>query len=158
MDGYSTHLPILCNAIQWCLRNIENPRILEIGVGWYSTPVIQMMGGFSFPGDTPEEWKDDLSELNKIYQFSSEDVLEKEWDLVFIDSWPEASRIHYAWLLRNKSKIIILHDSDEEWQSAYNYACLEKNLQPSYVSTNYTKFKPNTLVLSQESLGAPEFL
>lgn len=153
--GYGSHVPYLANYVAYFKKYNPNMSLLEIGVGWWSTPIIQLAGGYSFIGETPPTWKDSLKGWSVLYSdISEESMLKRQWDLVFVDSWPEASRARYVERLYPNVKTFILHDSDPEWEPAYNY---REFLQAKFpFQLNCDKLKPNTMILSHRPI--PSFL
>lgn len=154
--GYGSHVPILANFITYFKKYNSRMSILEIGVGWWSTPIIQLAGGVSFIGETTPLWTEGLALWKELYDdiISETSMLKITWDLVFVDSWPEASRVEYVMKLYPKVKTFILHDSDPEWEHAYKYRELLVDKFPYRL--NFDAVKPNTMVLSHRPI--PKFL
>lgn len=147
--GYGSHIPILSKYLSYLHQTIEKPRILELGIGWYSTPVIQMMGGVTYPGSTPFEWRSELLRITYAYSITNQTCLSKEWDFIFVDSWPEDSRVKFVLQLLDKCPTFMLHDSNDDWEPSMQYSVVKGHFK--YVK-NYELFYPNTMILSQNPI------
>jgi protein-L-isoaspartate O-methyltransferase len=138
-DPYSTHLWPLAF---WLDR--VNPRPLEIGTGYYSTPLIQAQGGLSVEED--QNW---LSHMRKFYpQIISpmgRVLSEEKFGVVLIDSCIEGERVKWLERLRPNGKVFILHDSNPDWDSVYGYSKIRGTFK---YARDYADFYPHTLVLS----------
>lgn len=141
MDSYATYLPILLE----CLKHIpKNP--IEIGVGWYSTPIIQAFNGTSVELESPEDWQGLVSKVYPVIDY----LPSGEFGVCLIDSWPENSRVPIALQMVKNSQLLILHDSDPEWASEYQYDKLFDSFKYLYP---FESFKPNTLVLTNNEFS-----
>lgn len=125
----ATHLP----ALHHVLRHAGSIRsILEVGAGFYSTPLLSChaaaVGGEhvvleSKPAWAKQvlEWYDVEAEPFTIGELP-EWVLQRPWDLAFIDNAVADSRPAHALALIDCAKIVMLHDSNPDWDAEYRYS------------------------------------
>lgn len=161
IDGYATHLPVLCHV----LRAIEPFNVLEVGCGWYSTPLLRIYtegrGGEHYILETNEIFAQEVaSHYECMVQVFDGHSLPTEacchWGLAFIDSAPESGRGRLALELKEWASVIVLHDSNPDWEPAYGYS----GIIPQWKHhKQFTQLYPHTLVLTDsdevwQDLGA----
>jgi hypothetical protein len=159
-DAWSSHFYVLA-AISSYAQSINSGcfRILELGSGYYSTPMFHMM---MTPMQSKElvtcesdgkwlkrfiDFENSWHKLVRIEDWSKCSYLDQEWDVVFVDHAPSKRR--HIDLLRiyesNKARFIVCHDTEKEWEKRYKW-------NPVFKKFKYKKkFKfltPNTTVLS----------
>lgn len=147
---WGTHIPILIE-----IMNHSKSDVLELGTGWYSTPILHWMCGdknrklvsyennieyFNIFKDAKTEWHTIIftDSWNKI-------KIDIPWDVVFIDFRPKGERWKIAKALSKNAKFIILHDSQPEFDKYYHYTTIYPLFKYKF---DYTKFTPYTTVLS----------
>lgn len=143
MDPYSSHLPVLC-----CLLKTLKGVPLEVGIGYYSTPIIQSHHGLSLEPERPKDdphndWVERLSKTNdySVTRTIPEDP--KQFSFIFIDSYPATSRIHFFYTLRSRSNVFVMHDSNDDGEWEYQYG----KIRPYFDTTfDYNPVYPATLI------------
>lgn len=107
--------------------------------------------GFSV--ESNPRWRDELIKLGYRVQdtFPPDPLMEpaRSWNLIFVDSAPEGSRVEYIKRYQESGEIFILHDSNPDWEGAYGYGKVT-DLFPYWVE--YTGLYPHTRVLSIKPL------
>lgn len=149
--GWGSHIPIL-------IKVMENTTgdVLEVGMGNYSTPLLHWMCSdkkrnlHSYDNNKGyfDLFQNGLNEYHKIYLVDNFDGVgtNNVWSVAFIDSNPMDGRTPIALALANIAQIIIVHDSEHREERFYHY---RKLLFPIFkYRYDYTKFRPNTSVLS----------
>ena len=148
IDGYSSHQPVLIKL----LEQIQNPKVIELGVGFGSTPLIVKSSSYSEHYDTEQSWLDKFIELqstdhifHKINNYSKyewqEDIFSKEWDIAFVDNAPGESRQSNLIKLMNNSKYIICHDTEEVYkEAASDYKWDFSQFKHHFVFTEYNTY------------------
>lgn len=155
-DQYASHLPVLSRIISAASR-IES--ILEVGAGFYSTP---MLNAFAVGAgcdhvvlESDKTWRDNITQWFdiKVQMFDlselPQDILDQRWSLVFIDCQDERSRSRHALALKNMADMIVLHDSNPDWDHAYKYS----EIIPLWkYSHQFTATYPHSLLLTNDQL------
>lgn len=162
MSPPATHMPMLLA----CLSNTEGP-VLELGVGVWSTAVTSAFaigGRFVRSVEQHKPWWDLIHELDKpggapwrkehgghheilnVQSYDEVVIDDHVWDVVFLDQHPPERRGVDAARLRNKCRLMILHDS---WQHAYKTDDVFKTFK--YCLTDF-RFPPSTTVGSDQPL------
>lgn len=136
MDPYSSHLPLLVAAV-----TAMSGRVVELGAGWYSTPVLKAICGAQWRAlltiESDREWLrtlyDERSELheglivanwqNDLHRYGSD----LRCDVAFIDLAPAAHRASAIAVMRLWAKVIVVHDTETEQQ--HNYPGVEEQLK-----------------------------
>ncbi len=128
MNPHGTHIPVLLA----CLHRSTGP-ILELGGGWYSTPLINAFshGRLARTIESNPEWFTKISSIGpchpdtmKSHQFvlapdyDLAPLEDQQWAVAFIDHAPAERRIKDIERLRSHSTLIIAHDTEDD---AYNY-------------------------------------
>lgn len=158
LDGFASHQPILVEL----LKRIEKPKVIELGIGYGSTPIITELSHYSEHYETDNDWLDkfisyqnenhkffkvsnvgklDGLEMYNIFEWKDNYIFEKEWDIAFIDNAPGESRQTNLLKLANKCKFIICHDTEELYKlSAGNYQWDFSNFKYQYVFDKYNVY------------------
>lgn len=118
-DPWSTHLPALATAV-----HRFGGRVLEIGCGWYSTPLLHAMSTRVRTIETHPEWAAKFKPLSpeRIHvvpdlMASVKILAQAEWDVVFVDCEGNHFRIWITDLFLGKPCCIVAHDTQEPyWQ------------------------------------------
>lgn len=115
-DPWSTHLPALALAV---LR--YGPRVLEIGCGWYSTPMLYTMSNRVETIETDYAWACKFLRLTNGHLHVVPDIEEGAtmfsafpWDVVFVDCDPVYQRAPCVRLFLEKPCCIVAHDTEAE--------------------------------------------
>lgn len=155
---WGSHIPILIKVFEHTKGDI-----LELGMGVYSTPLLFWLcvdsGRKLVSYDNNEKYFDmvgrnnnPLHESHLITDWNTIDI-EKNWDIVFIDTEPMDMRAKLTKRVAKLATFIILHDTQPKEEIYYHYEDIYPMFRNRY---DYIKFKPYTTVLSNfESL---EFL
>ena len=128
----STHLHLAYGshsiALLPCLHWTQGP-VLEVGAGCYSTSLLSLYSQSRYCRTMESDWhwlekvkaffpaSCDLSE-NRGHEFQyvenyRDAVMEdRSWDIVFIDQGDHASRVETALRMKEKSRLVILHDTE----------------------------------------------
>lgn len=122
-------------------------RVLEIGCGWYSTPLLRAMSSQVTTIETDGEW---ASKFQKLTQGSmhvvpdiragAEVFSSFQWDVVFVDCDPVDQRVSCVELFLNRRCCVVAHDTE-----ATNYSALIPKIK--YVR-HYDFIMPRTSHLS----------
>lgn len=145
-----SHIPILHKLF----GQIDKP-ILELGMGWNSTPLLHWMAKyrdvnlFSFESDPDwikhfEEYKENFHSIKLVDNFDFE--LQASLGLVFIDHRPAYKRKYSALKYKDSADYIVLHDSEQG--KPYSYDKIIDQFKYKYEFRGVGK--PYTLVLSNK--------
>lgn len=126
MDLVATHLRSLVTA---ALRT--RGTILELGVGWYSTPVLNAIAEATrrriVTLDNNEDWLKQFYPLRSEYHkielvgFWGDAPLEREsYGLVFVDNGQPAEREYLSYRLLDRTDVFVFHDTEEGPAYGYN--------------------------------------
>lgn len=114
MDPWSTHLPALALAVKR-----YGDRVLEIGCGWYSTPLLYTMSDSVHTLETDSQWAAHFRRLTNGHiqvvpdiRGGAEMMAIFEWDVVFVDCDPVDQRVACVELFLNRHCCIVCHDSE----------------------------------------------
>lgn len=146
-----SHLPVLIKALQH-----TRGAVLEMGIGYSSTPLLHWMCTANKQNlmslETDLDWLSQFKEYENDYHILAHvkdwqivGFNMNEWGLVLIDHRPAKERANSAIRLKDKAKIILLHDSEPEIDRFYRYGRAYKHFKFVY---QYTKVKPHTAILS----------
>jgi hypothetical protein len=142
---YGTHLPVLIKAV----LATKGP-VLELGCGLASTPMLfwicQEQGRKFVSYENDSAWIRRVGyPVNLSDDWNQIDIDNTHWSVAFLDHRPGERRIIDAIRLEDKADLIILHDSEPELDKYYQY----QKIYPMFkYRLDYTKFLPNTVVLS----------
>ena len=147
---YGSHLPVLMKIVQ-----ITNGPILELGIGLYSTPFLhysclsnqRKLVSFETDHGWARYFRDCKSDFHEVHTIDDWDTLDTSgsWDIVFIDHAPDSHRHIEAKRLAKSARYIILHDSDPENDTLYQYSTIYPLFKYRF---DYTACKPYTTVVS----------
>ena len=142
---YGTHIPVLIKIME-----ITKGPVLELGCGFNSTPLLfwlckdQDRKFVSYDND--QRW---IEKVGYSVEYASDwdktDIDNTHWSVAFMDHRPGERRSIDAVRLKDKADFIILHDSVSELGKFYEFEKIYPLFKYRY---NYTKFLPNTTVLS----------
>lgn len=152
IDRYASHLPPLL----YVLKRVQPECILEVGCGAYSTAMLSAYAAGSccehhiLEGDATY-----LAKVQDLYNCEIDlfdphhlpDNVFRHWDLAFIDNLPEKTRAEIAVALKEYANVIVLHDSNPNWEPAYRYS---KIIPMWNHSLQFTELYPHTLVLTDD--------
>lgn len=119
MDPHSSHLYSLALAI----RTFGN-RVLEIGVGWYSTNLIHGICPDALSIEEDIKWCEQFQSIFKdkiIHRPNVSDGLQelitggRLFDVVFVDSYHDEDRIKCVKLLWDINCCIVAHDTERDY-------------------------------------------
>lgn len=168
LTDYGSHFPILAGLVAYSVRT---PRVLELGCGSYSTPLLHMlaksMGGHVVSADSDAAWlseyddlREEWHELHHVPDWSSWDRIDEDgWDVAFVDHAPGERRPADILRLKNRARFIVVHDTEDEpgprhspcWRKAAksgaNYGYSDAFDQFKHV-WHWGRFRPDTTVLS----------
>lgn len=142
---YGTHVPVLIK-----LMEITRGPVLELGSGLNSTPFLYWLS--MDQGRKFVSYDNDMAWIEKVgYPIEFVDDWEKtkiddiHWSIAFIDHRPGERRAIDIKRLKDNADLIILHDSEPELDKLYGYEKIYPLFKYRY---DYTKFRPNTTILS----------
>lgn len=114
-DIWSSHVPALALAVQ-----SYGCRVLEIGAGWYSTPLLHLLSPHVLTLETDPTWAKRFAAVAHDQILLVPDLisavreqLSRTWDVVFLDSEHGADRVACADLFLDQPCCIVGHDT--EW-------------------------------------------
>ncbi|MGH2933081.1 MAG: hypothetical protein ACRDL2_01000 [Gaiellaceae bacterium] len=122
---WESHKPVLVGLLQ----QLRDPRVLELGMGYASTPVVLALSRSSVSIETDEPW------FARFSRFASErhefvlltdytqwewcaPYLDEQWDVVFLDNAPYSTRQSNLVKLADKARFIVCHDTEECFKPA----------------------------------------
>lgn len=101
-------------------------RVLEIGCGWYSTPLLRALSSQVTTIETDSEWASKFEKIvnGKLHVVpeilaGAQAFADCPWDVVFVDCDPVAQRAACVELFLNRPCCVVAHDTE-----APNYAHL----------------------------------
>ena len=122
---WESHQPVLVTL----LRAIEAPRVLELGVGYSSTPVVLALSGTSVSLETDPEWVARFSRFatpkHEIARWDDYEehawtcrFFDERWDVAFVDNSPASTRQGNVEQLRESARFVVCHDTEECFKPA----------------------------------------
>ena len=151
---YATHFPVL----RFLMETIRPLRIVEFGMGDFSTPLFLSSGAELISIETSKDWLARMTHTTSRHTVihwpsdSVEDYLLDHclpgFDLAFVDG-PVDSRVPCVERLFLRSRIIIIHDS---LTRCYGWRRLA--VPPSYRRIDYTQLDPATSVFAVRDADA----
>lgn len=117
--NWGSHEPVLKKVLEL----FPSSKFLELGSGYVSTPLIIDKTIFSIHLETNKDWYNEIKKFEKenhrieffdkysLYEWDC-DFFKEDWDIVFIDNAPGESRQSNLLKLKDKTKIIICHDTE----------------------------------------------
>lgn len=147
---HATHIPLLIKTFE-----ISRGDVLELGTGYYSTPLLlwlcQMERRNLYSYESDDFWYQKLSNKNekyhKLYKVDNFDKIdiERHWGMVFIDHAPAGRRRVDIARLANWAEYIVVHDTNESEDRYYRYSKIWSLFKYRY---DYTRLSPFTSVVS----------
>lgn len=147
-DG--SHFPILIPIVQ-----MTDGPILELGTGFYSTPLLHWMCAptkrriVSYESATPyfevaKNYLTDWHEVNFVENWANIDI-SQHWSIAFVDHGPGPQRkVEFA-RLANNADYVVVHDTEPRSDRYYHFS----EVAPLYkYRFDYDKVYPNTSVFS----------
>ena len=145
----ASHQPVLITL----LKKLDMPRVLELGCGYGSSPLIVDLSSYSEHYETNSEW------LEKVKEFESEnhtfhlvkdheklhwndpEIFSKTWDVAFVDGASGESRQSNLMKLKDKCRFIVCHDTEEVYtKSESDYKWDFSSFKYHFVFNNYKVF------------------
>ena len=123
--AWSSHLPILIK-----LLSITDGDVLEMGIGFYSTPFLhwacfekRKLVSYENNPKYMGYFKSFISDQHNIVFVEDWDNadIERPWDIVFIDHAPSLRRKEEVRRLANWAKYIVVHDTQPNAENKYRY-------------------------------------
>ncbi len=158
-DLHGSHIPVLVK-----LMSLVDKPVLELGMGWNSTPLLHWMCKekgldlYSFESDY--DWSDNFEDYEdqshhfRVWDFGDwrEEWFDKDDDfplgLVFVDHRPARKRRSSALFFADKADFIVLHDSELADHPAYKYTPIYDRFKYKYEYKSVGK--PYTMILSNK--------
>lgn len=116
-DPWSTHVPALAAAV-----HRFGDHVLEIGAGWYSTPLLHAMSRNVRTVETSQEWVDKFKPIapDQIHvvpdlMAAAKLLAEMKWDVVFVDCEGNHFRLWITDLFLEKECCVVAHDTQEDY-------------------------------------------
>ena len=145
-----SHLPILIKLVL-----MTDGPILELGTGFYSTPVLHWLCAEKNRKLVSYDSSDKYIEIAKNYITDWHEVrfvtdwskinISRHWGLVFVDHYPAQQRRLEIERVANNADYVIAHDSELEHDKDYQYSKVAPLFKHRY---DYNKFYPPTVVFS----------
>lgn len=118
-DPWSTHLPALATAV----HKFGN-RVLELGCGWYSTPLLYAMSPYVLTLEHDADWASKFDSLTKDHLLIVPNLVKEVesivaskmqmFDVVFVDCEGNDLRRRCVELFLNTRCCIVAHDTQED--------------------------------------------
>lgn len=151
---YGSHMPILAR-----IMDLTDGPVLELGMGIYSTPLLDLMCAqskrplYSYDNDAVwfkenEKWRSDYHFVSFIEDWDDFYTIQHDyfhWSVALIDHKPAKRRKVDIKNLANKVNFVIVHDTEPESDKFFKYSWVYKYYKYRY---DYTKCRPYTTVLS----------
>ena len=147
--AYGSHVLALLPCLHW-----TQGAVLELGAGYYSTSLLSLYSQSRYcrTMESDRHWLEkvktffpascELSE-NRGHEFQyvenyRDAVMEdRNWDIVFIDQGDHASRVETASRMKDKSRLVILHDTEHaDLDAALNGYRYRHDLRSIYPHTS----------------------
>ncbi len=155
IEPYASHLPVLAT----CLCHTSGP-IIELGCGFYSTPLLSLAAMYGRQVDTYEtnsQWLDQIADLlparprsHRLIAIDSYDgiPLPNKWELALIDHEPGNRRAADIERLSGCCDIFVAHDTELRVRQLYNYEPVFRRFKHRFDTT----INPRTTVVSTSPL------
>lgn len=156
LDPYSSHIPLLVGAVA-----ATRGKVVELGAGFYSTPVLQALctaqGRELTTIETDREWLNKfafekpctgllIDNWEELHRFGS--LL--ECDVAFIDVAPAEARAELIHTMKRWARVIVVHDVEVEQQ--HNYPGVEDALRSYKYRIEDRRRGPWTAAVSNEDI------
>ena len=123
IDQFATHVPYLAAAAALVSVREDEPRIIELGAGEYSTPMLHAIvaacGGGLLTLDNSDKWLADYADLAKhfhelrvVSDWAGVSEIDEPWDLAFVDHAPAERRWRDVVRLAKSAAIVVVHDTE----------------------------------------------
>jgi len=151
--AWASHLPILIKVL-----NMTDGPVLELGTGFFSTPVMHWLCLdknrvlISYENDEryfsrSKSFMKGLHEIKKIDRWEDADIENTHWSVVLVDHQPDLRRKDDIKRIANNADYIIVHDTQAKHNKLYGY--IEETFPLFKYRYDYTKGNgPQTSVLS----------
>ncbi len=120
LNRWESHQPVMIEV----LERMHRPRVVELGAGYASTPIVLALSGFSLSLETDAEW------LGRFTRFATHEhrfehwqaytetewncpYFDEQWDVAFVDNAPFGSRQSNLLKLAKTARYIVCHDTEE---------------------------------------------
>lgn len=144
-------MPILAR-----IMDLTDGPVLEMGMGIYSTPLLDIMCAeskrmlVSYDNDPEwfgenEKWTSDYHQVLFTDNWERADIDRVHWSVVLIDHKPAPRRIKDIKRLAYNANFIVVHDTEPESDKFFKYRWIYRFFKYRY---DYTKARPHTSVLS----------
>ena len=162
-DG--SHLPILTRLV---LATMNEGPILELGTGFFSTPVLHWLCAptkrrlVSYESQqkyfaVASNYLADFHEVHLVEDWAAIDIESSHWDIVLVDHGPGPQRkVEFA-RVANNADYVVVHDTEQRNDQYYHFS----EVTPFYrYRCDYTDLYPNTSVFSnlKDLSNLPELL
>lgn len=144
-DPWATHFYALALAIQ-----TYGKRVLEVGAGWYSTPLIHSLSDQALSIENDPDYIRPFETLCPGRMILTGNVAaevlrqaDHDWDVVFVDCEKASDRLLTAQLFLNRKTCIVAHDTEMDyWQKLIACAAYKRHFR---LMTPHTSFISNVL-------------
>lgn len=146
-----SHIPLLTKIVE-----ISRKPVLELGVGWSSTPLLHWIckaqGVNLISVESDREWLEKFrsfeSDHHKLihHDFNTPLDFGSGFGVVFVDHRPARKRRSSAQFYADKADFILLHDSELADHPSYKYTPIYGNFKYRYEYKSVGK--PYTMILS----------
>jgi hypothetical protein len=111
------------------LRRQFAPRVLELGIGYSSTPIVLALSRSSVSLETDADWHARFARFDepahRVLLWTEYDeaewrcaYLEEQWDVAFVDNSPHSTRQSNLEKLASNARFIVCHDTEECFKPA----------------------------------------
>lgn len=134
-DAYGSHAAVLAGMMAYIADT--DGGVLELGAGWYSTPLLHAICAaqrrplFTVESDTQwltkfHPYRTEMHELLGRDTVKVDETLDGRWDLILVDQAPNSDRL--LWLnsilaCDRQPRFVIVHDMSPKNQSARRRTC-----------------------------------
>lgn len=150
-SSYGSHLPVIVRVVE-----ATNGPILELGMGTYSTPILDLLCReskrllVSYDNDPDwfeknKAWECDFHKVYFVDNYDKADIDNVHWGVAIIDHKPAERRIIDIERLAQKVNFLIVHDTEETWEKDFHYRSVFPLFKYRY---DYTICRPATTILS----------
>lgn len=148
--GVGSHMAVLAK-----LLSITEGSVLELGGGFYSTPLLhwlclptkrELVTYDSLPQyfNAIKRYESDFHKVILVDDWDKAEI-KRPWEIVFIDHWPAERRIEEVKRLANLAKYVVVHDTENSQSHQYHYEKIYPLFKYHY---KYRGVKPHTSILS----------
>lgn len=148
LEAWESHQPVLVSL----LRELPDARVLELGMGYGSTPIVLALAGSSVSIETDPAWfarfrrfETARNRLVLLDDYSESEwraaELEEQWDVVFVDNGPYSTRQSNLSKVANHARFIVCHDTEECYKPAgSDYRWDFSSFEHVWTYTNFDTF------------------